>query len=450
MLTTNNNRPAAAWTAYEKFLFRFIFLYFIIQIIPVHPSFYVQLFSVRWTQLQYGDIFNLAHYTPHFFSGGPTYADWIIVALIALAGAAVWSWRDKSNNTDYNKLFYWLRVLARYRLAIALFTYGFIMLFPIQAPYPSISNLNTPYGDFTRWKLFAMSLGVVPSYEFFLGLVEVLLGLLLLYRKTASIASFIIIIVLGNVFVSNIAYEGGEDVYCLFLISLASVLLAYDAQRIVRLLILQKPTAPNRFKPILALPWQQYGRVALKTVFVLFFVILYGFKTSDGYADSTYQYPQTKGLPGVTGIYNVTTFQLNKDTIAFSPNDPVRWQDVVFESWNTISIRSNRPVLIDSNNVDRIHSADADRRYELEGSAARHYYSYTIDSAQQILTLENRNPHYAGEKLVLHYERQGKNKLLLTGIDQNKDSVTVVLDKIDKKYLLEEAAKGGRRKGLKL
>ena len=74
---------------------------------------------------------------------------------------------------------------------------------------------------FTRWKLFSLSLGIVPGYESFLGAVEILAGLLLLNRKTASIGAFIVIIFTGNVFVSNLAYEGGEQVYSLYLIVLA-------------------------------------------------------------------------------------------------------------------------------------------------------------------------------------------------------------------------------------
>jgi hypothetical protein len=319
----------------------------------------------------------------------------------------------------------------------------------LQSPYPSISNLNTDYGDFNRWKLFSLSLGIVPSYEFFLGLVEVILGLLLLYRKTASIAAFIILIFTGNVFVSNIAYDGGEEVYSLYLISLALFILAYDIKRIISLLILQKPTVPNRYKPSLTLRWQKYARLTLKAGVVLFFVVLYGFKTGAGYYNDSYQYPRAKGLDGWAGIYNVSEFRINDQTVPYSLTDPQRWKDVVFEEWNTISIRSNRPVLLDSTNVDHIYSNDADRIYELEGSAGRHYYSYDVDAANQLLVLHNRNKNYKGETLRLRYLKNG-NQLTLAGTDQNNDSVHVVLNKIDKRYLLEEAAKQGRRRGLKL
>jgi len=136
--------------------------------------------------------------------------------------------------------------------------------------------------------------------------------------------------------------------------------------------------------------------------------------------------------------------------LAYSKTDPVRWQDVVFEKWATLSIRSNRPVVLDSNAVERPELRDNERTYELEGSAGRHYYSYVTDTVNHVLTLHNKNPHSSGEKLVLHYERPGGSQIVLSGIDQNKDSVTVTLDRVDKRYLLEEAAKKGRQGGLKL
>lgn len=438
------------WSQPGKFLFRVVFLYFFIQSVPVDWKFYQQLFSINWSQLHYGDIFNIAHYTPQFYESGQSYGNWIVVLLIAFAGAVAWTIFDRNKARNYQLLYYWLRVIVRYRLAIGIIAYGFLKFFPLQSPYPSISNLNTPYGDFTRWKIFSLTLGIVPSYELFLGIVEIVLGVLLFYRKTASISAFIIIIFTGNVFMSNIAYEGGEHVYSLYLITLAIFVLFYDLKRIISLLILQKPTAPNRFKPVFAGNVQKYGRWTAKLAFIAFFVVLYGFKTRSGYQNDQYQFPQTPGLAGVSGVYNVAEFLLNNDTIAYSKTDPLRWQDVVFEKWNTISIRSNRPVIIDSNNIERIIQNDQNRTYELEGSAARHYYSYETDTVNHLLKLHNKNKNYQHESLVLQYATNNNGEIVLKGLNENKDSVFVVLNRINKKYVLEEVAREGRRKPMKL
>ncbi len=449
MSASTNKRTALPWSEPEKWAFRFFTIFFIIQCLPVDGQFFRQLFSLTKHPLQYNDIFNLAHYSPRFFSGPDSFANWGIVLLIAAAGPLIWTYFGKSSK-QYNNLYYWVRVIVRYRLAIAVIAYGFIKLYPIQSPLPSISNLNTNYGDFNRWKLFSLSLGIVPNYQSFLGLVEIVTGILLLFRRTAVIGAFIIVIFTGNVFVSNLAYEGGEYVYSFYLISLALFLLAFDLQRIISLLVLQKPTIPNRYKPQFPVKWQQYSRIAVKSFVIFFFVLLYGFKTRSGFHEGLTLYPQTKGLTGVAGIYNVSEFRINNRDIPYSKTDPLRWQDVVFEKWNTISIKSNRPVIIDTSNTIRIPSNDQDKLYELEGAAERHYYSYQADTASRTLTLQNRNSNYRNERWVLHYESNRNGGLVLSGKNQDNDSVRVVLDKISKKYLIEEAARLGRRSKLSL
>ena len=439
---------ATTWKGNEKFVFRIFFLYFLFQAVPLDWKYYQQVFSIDWAHLRYGAIFDLAHYEPRWSSGPPAWSDWLILLAIALAGAVIWTVVEarRQRTADYDRLYYWLRVIVRYRLAIGIIAYGFIKLFPLQAPPPSLSNLNTNCGDFTRWKLFSLSLGVVPNYESFLGLVEIVGGLLLFYRRSASVGAFIIAIFLGNVFMSNLAYGGGDDVYSLYLITISLFVLSYDAQRLLNLLVWQKPTAPNLYHPVWREKGQHYARLALKTLFIFFFVILYGFKTRFG---GDYQFPTTKGLAGAAGLYNVTQFVVGKDTLAYSRTDSTRWQDVVFEKWATLSIRSNRQVVLDSNNVERPEAVEDAKTYELEGSAGRHYYSYTIDSANHTLMLQNKNPHYSNEKWVLHYERPEASRIVLSGIT-GKDSVYAVLDRVDKKYLLEEARKKGREGGLRL
>jgi len=370
-----------------------------------------------------------------------------VVAVTSEKGGLVWGNRDKDKK-EYNQLYYWLRVIVRYRLAAGLIAYGFIKFFPLQAPMPSLSNLNTAYGDFSAWKLFALSLGVVPDYQSFLGFVELLGGLLLLHRRTTTLATLIIIPFTGNVFFSNLAYEGGEYIYSFYLIVLALFLFAFDANRLNNLLTLGKPTAPNRFKPVFDHKNIRYGRIALKAAFILFFVVIYGYKSFAGYRSYSYQYPTKPGLANAAGLYNVVEFAINGDTLAYAPLDPVRWKDVVFENWATLSIRSTPPAVIDSANVEHIDFDDAKRSFEQAGSGGRHYYSYEHDEASKTLKLTNKVN--AADQLTLHYTRPDSTTILLSGINSSKDSLHVALKKLDKKYLFQEVQKVGRRGEFKL
>lgn len=444
MATTFTNSNSGPWKDSEKSFFRFIFIYLLLQSVPLDWKFYRDLFSINWADLYYGDIFTITRYFPRFFSDSETFADWIILIAISAIGAVIWTKRD-SVTTDYSVLYYWLRVIVRYRLAIGIIGYGMIKFFPAQAPFPSISNLNTNYGDFHAWKLFSLSLGVVPGYESFLGGVELLAGLLLFFRRTASVGALLILVFTGNVFISNLAYEGGEYVYSFYLIVLAIFVLAYDAQRIYNLISLERPTSPNTFKP--AFPGKLgIARLILKSFVIFFFVFLYGYKTSSEFKSDPYQFPVSKGLSEASGIYNVSEFRINNKTIPYSLTDPLRWKDVVFEKWATISIRSNRPVVLDSANMEKVFRNDKDRNYELAGSGGRHYYAYSADTSSHTLNLENKNKNYKNETLILHYTRPDSSTIILSGINENKDSVYAVLNKIHKKY----PVKLGRRGSLKL
>jgi len=442
---SNTNIPSPpVWTDKKKLIFRFFFLFFILQAIPLSVDFFKIVFGFNWFHISYGDIFNLTRLSAKFLPGADSFINWIIVAVIAIIGAVAWG-RSKYKDIDYNQFYYWLRVVVRYRLAIGIIGYGFIKFFPLQAPFPSISNLNTSYGDFTDWKIFSMSLGIVPSYEAFLGAIEILAGLLLFFRKTATIGAAIILVFTGNVFISNLAYEGGEFVYATYLVTFALFVLWFDAQRIYNLVSLERPTLPNSFKPHFAGKTKTL-RLVLKTLVIFFFVFLYGFKTYSGFHHDPYQFPQKKGLAKAAGIYNVSEFRINGRVLPYAAADSIRWKDVVFEKWATISVRSDRKVIVDSANYEQVFKNDKDRDYELAGSAGRHYYSYTVDSVNHVLLLDNKNPHYKGEHLRLSYSRPDSATVILSGTNQHRDSIYVVLNKIDKKYPL----KLSRRKALKL
>ncbi|HTM91790.1 MAG TPA: hypothetical protein VL095_05200, partial [Flavisolibacter sp.] len=195
--------------------------------------------------------------------------------------------------------------------------------------------------------------------------------------------------------------------------------------------------------------WQKVGRFALKGLFIFFFIFLYGFKTFSGLHNDPYQFPKEAGLKDAAGIYDVTEFRINNRVLPYSVTDSLRWKDVVFEKWATLSIRSNRPVQLQELAIEQISAKDEDRIYELSGSAGRHYYSYTIDEENHQLLLQNKNKNYASEKWVLQFSRPYNDQIILNGVISNGDSLYVVLNKIHKKYLLQEAEKG-RGKPIKL
>src|ERR1044072_2384699 len=93
---------------------RLIFIFFLIQIVPLDWKFYRDLFSVNW--FHYSGIFQLAHYLPRF-GEVPRFADWGIFLLVAAVGALLWTYLEQKKNHEVSNdaLYYWLRVFLRYR-----------------------------------------------------------------------------------------------------------------------------------------------------------------------------------------------------------------------------------------------------------------------------------------------------------------------------------------------
>jgi hypothetical protein len=437
----------ASWSSLQRISFRFFFAYFFLQAVPLDWKYYRDLFSLDWTGLPFSTIFYAARYAPRFFGDAYQFADWVVIAAIAVAATAAWTYLDRKR-TEYNDLYYWLRVLLRYRLAAALLAYGFIKFFPMQMPYPSLSSLSTSYGDITHWKVFSLSTGIVPGYQSFLGLVEIVAALLLLNRKTTIIGIFIILPFLGNVLMSNLAYEGAEYVYSLLLITFGLALFAFDAQRLLNLTTFERTTLPNRYKPVFGTPAQRSGRLALKGFFIVLFTLVYGNRTYAAYHAGGYQYPATKPLYHAAGLYTVQEFKVNGTIVPPDGRHASRWKDVVFENWGTLSIRSNEKATLTTANTEEVFSDNDLRLYEYAGTAGRTYYHYTVDSVAQKLVLTAANDKKSAP-ITLHYARPAADRIILTGLVKT-DSLSVTLDRLNKKYLLHEASKAGRRKGLKL
>ncbi len=426
-------------------------IFFLVLSIPYDPNLFKDTSFGNLLSLE--NWFALATYRSSFIPESPFvgtdvrgYYNWAIALGLALLLFLIFGRKLKQAvRADDETVFYWLRVLLRYRLALAIIYIGLVKIIPIQLPEPTISELHTEYGDLLLWKLYYLTNGIATAgYLPVIGALEILGGLFLLNRRTAVIGSGLLIAVLLNVVIVNYVYEIGEQVYSSFLLLLAIVIFSYDWPRFYRLLIRKTATIPDGF-------WPVYGpRVAAVRPYlqVLFLVLIAVFSVQAylSWKNSNYPFPEEKGLDDAAGVYNVKDFVWKGDTLAYSLTDSIRWKDVVFEKWNTISIRGNRPVKVDSLRP-RI-AFNRERNYEYLGNGGREFFGYSQKKGaeKEQTAIKLRGKVNRGHTFSFVLRRPDKRTLLLDGVNQLGDSLHVRLEKVNKKYLLHE----GRRKPIRI
>lgn len=436
MFTQQDPATNSSWLPVGSFIVKYLLSLSILIVLPLDPHYYQKLAHLDWSTFHYSHIFNIVRYYPSFLTGQEQLVELIFLAGIAVVPAIFWDKIFKNRWSDDTRL-YVLQVISRYKLALAVIVYSFLKIFLVQSPAPSITELNTQYGEFSDWKIFSLSLGTAPGYEIFLGLVELLGGLLLLNRRLAWVGALILLFFLGNVFLSNIAYGGAEWVYAGYLIIFALIAMSTDVWRLIKLLVFEQPTAASTYEPHFT-DKAQVLRISGKAI-TIFLIVFYWILTQTGSHANPHHYSNEKGLKGAAGVYDVSEFVLNGDTIPYSKNHPVRWSQVVFEKWNVISVKSNQPLIPFEQTTEVVLPVNPQKLYDLSGVIRRHFYTYQINEQQ--LVLENKNPNHKSDQFTLNFERPDKQTIRVSGTLSTGDQIEATLQKLDKKYLIIE----GRR-----
>lgn len=442
MSETKEHTALHNWNKQEIFLFRIVFIFLLLLTIPLDPAYYSRIFRIQFFHLHFQDLFQITNDVPRLLHlsnwGIASYAGWGIAFIIAIVGAFIWGAIDKSTKRNYDHLYYWLRVVIRYRLALGLIGYGVIKLFPVQLPTATLSDLHTAYGDFLPWKIYYLSTGVSSAYyEQTLGAIEVLTALLLICRRTAVIGAGIAIAVLTNIVLINFAYQLGEHVYSVYLLLAALFILAYDIPRLYHLLVKEGAAKADHFEPLFVYKNTHKFRYGLKAA-LLVFTVGYSILTYIDFKKSKWPYPDQPGLSNAYGVYNVREFSVNNVVLPYSATDSTRWQDVVFEKWNVLSIKANKHFPIDLSSPEIDYQASNQRSYESKGNGGRAFYSYAVTGS----TIKLFNKNVPSDREVFHISRPDPSTIVLNGINNHGDSLNVVLDKLNKEYLLNK----GRRK----
>lgn len=423
MLQTNGTN---AWPLWRRILFRFFFIYLFFSVAPWSwldfipgLSYLTNLYSdlMDWAvNLANKTLFHVRPELVPLNGSGDTSWGWAqlwMLLTIAAVGCIIWSIIDRKR-TSYERLNYWTCLFTRYYVALVALSYGIIKLFALQMPFPNLSQLATPLGDFLPMRLSWMFIGYSQPYQFFSGAMEVLAALLLLYRKTVTLGVLMACAVFTNVMVLNLSYDIPVKIYSAEIVFFCLFLLANEIKRIVNFFILNKPAATSSIYQFpYKVKWMRITRIVLKLVFIGATIIM---PFIDSYKRYQSSQKETNTAPLKKGIYEVTVFAVNHDSIPALTSDTMRWQDMIFDQGNGGSMLTADSAFI--------------HRYR------RAYFSYKVDSANQLLNIK-RFPRDSLSIVTFRYQIPADSIILLWG-KYNNDSLFLSLKRSNRHFQLAE------------
>ncbi|MBA82478.1 MULTISPECIES: hypothetical protein [unclassified Leeuwenhoekiella] len=314
------------WTVTEKILFRFLFLYFALFIVlrfmhqPAEPL----------VRLVGHHVLNLKKDLSYFptGSGDSTYAYVLLFlnALLASTCTTIWTLADR-RRPAYNTLFYWFLVILRFFLAMMLLSYGFAKVYKTQFPEPSLLRLLQPLGNFSPMGLAWTYMGFSEAYNVYTGMLEVVGGLLLIWRKTTTLGALLTVGVMSHIVVMNFTYDIPVKLFSLHLLVMALILASTDRKRLYRIFFSNRSTASLlEYNPVKN---KLFGKikVGLKLTALILFT---GISIWQGY-NAEREYGDKRAKPTLYGIWEVETMHINDSLIPPLLTNEQRWRYLVVD-----------------------------------------------------------------------------------------------------------------------
>ena len=410
------------WSPVKKILFRFFFVYFFLYCFPFPVDSFEFTKPVAqpvynfWDWLVLGVSYKWFHIRattafPMFDKMDDSgYGVVFILLNLLFSGITTiwWSLADQRRK-NYEKLYHWMKLYLRYYLAAYLFGYGFIKVFPSQFEPITASNLVMQVGDQSPMMLAWNFMGYSTAMMRFTGIVEVGAGVLLLFRRTATLGAIVSFSVFSYVVLMDFCFNVPVRLLASHLLLISLFLTLEDAHRLLNIFFLNKPTQAT--VPVAITEHAGLQKVLIMTQVVIALSLVYSTVVKSIDEEKTIGH-KTPPVP-LYGIYNTVYFIKNKDTLPFRDTDNFRWKQLVVDgpSWKqpgSIQFTSDK----------------------------RNFYTIQTDSIKKILTLKSNSD--TTEKYFLHYYIQDRDHLLLKG-KFRQENIETLMSRYDlNNYLLHK------------
>ncbi|GHN00565.1 hypothetical protein WSM22_20540 [Cytophagales bacterium WSM2-2] len=310
-----------------KFFERFIFCYWILYIFPYGFE-YIYALNTNdlsfWTPIVpwfgktfLGWTFNLENLAKGFDSKYD-FARFILCALISILAAIVWVFIDSKYKLKYQKLGTLTMTILRYHVGFTMILYGLSKVFLLQFGQMGVDSLELTFGEVSPMSLLWTFMSYSKFYSIITGLIEVVGGVLLLFRVSTFLGAIISFAAMVNVVLIDIGYDVTVKMFAIHLLLMTIVLLKDDIRRMFDFFVLNKATEPNHYTPLFANKKIAY---AIKYPMIFLFVF-----TTVKMLGERIDFLYKKTNISIRKLYTVEDFVVNGDTIPPLQTDVNRWK----------------------------------------------------------------------------------------------------------------------------
>jgi hypothetical protein len=261
-------------------------------------------------------------------SGDKTF-DWVLafcLLVFAALATAIWSVLDRRRE-NYVTLYKWFRLFIRFALAGQMFGYGMDKLIPLQMPFPYLTRLLEPFGNFSPMGVLWSSVGASPAYEIFTGFAEMLGGILLIAPRTTMLGALVCVADTTQVFMLNMTYDVPVKLFSFHLVLMALFLVAPEFQRLADFFFRNRTVAPSAQPQLFQT--RRANRIAIAAQ-IVFGIWMVGTAAYGGWGD-WHTYGGGRPKSPLYGIWSVDELSIDGQIRSPLLTDYDRWHRAIFD-----------------------------------------------------------------------------------------------------------------------
>ncbi|MFP2994662.1 hypothetical protein ABN763_02080 [Spongiivirga sp. MCCC 1A20706] len=267
----------------SKYLLRFVFLYIVLYIYPYGFEYIQELTTSDisfWQPITiwFGETFLGWEFNDkrllNGFDSKYDFSRFLLIACLSVIGAFIWMLIDTKLKTDYSKkLKILLKTILRYHVGLTLIIYGLSKVFMLQFGTMDLDRLENTAGNHTGMRFLWDFMSYSEFYTRTSGWIELIGGILLLFRKTTFIGAFISFIAMANVVLVDIGYDVRVKMFAIHLFLMTILILTEDIGRMIDFFIRNKPTVPKTNESLLTGKTSKKIGYVLKGAILSYFII---------------------------------------------------------------------------------------------------------------------------------------------------------------------------------